>query len=88
MTSTLSVSLIAGDEASALERVARTLTKLEGFEPTGRVAVKSARHALYTVEVQNLGGDVNDAWVVLTSYGISPADDLGSAWQTVAGVGC
>ena len=45
MTSTLSVSLIAADETSALERVARTLTKLEGFEPTGRVAVKSARHA-------------------------------------------
>ena len=88
MTSTISVSLIAADEASAVDRVGRTLAKLEGFEPTGRVAVKSARHALYTVEVNNLGGDVNDAWVVLTSYGISPADDLGSSWQKVPGVGC
>ena len=88
MTSTISVSLIAADGAAAVERVGRTLAKLDGFEPTGRVAVKSARHALYTVEVNNLGGNVNDAWVVLTSYGISPADDLGSAWQKVPGVGC
>jgi hypothetical protein len=34
------------------------------------------------VEVENLGGDVNDCWVVLTSFGISPSKSLGSHWES------
>ena len=82
---TFAVSVIAADEADASERVARRLP--EGFGLTGRAAVTDAKHMLCSVEVANNGGDVNDAWVVLTSYGITPAGDLGSAWQAVAGIG-
>ena len=83
---TFAVNVIAADEADASERVARRLP--EGFGLTGRAAVTDAKHMLCSVEVANHGGNVNDAWVVLTSYGITPAEDLGSVWQTVEGVGC
>lgn len=84
---TFAVSVIAADEADALERAGRHIAKLEGFGLTGRAAVTDAKHMLCSVEVANNGGDVNDAWVVLTSYGMTPAEDLGSVWQTVAGIG-
>lgn len=58
----------------------------EGFA-TGRVAWRSERHLLVDVEVTNTGGDVNDCWVILTSFGISPSDALGSRWAQVEGVG-
>lgn len=88
MASTVSVTVIASDEADAIARVGRQVAKLEGFALTGRAAVTDAKHMLCSVEVANHGGNVNDAWVVLTSYGMTPGDDLGSAWQQVAGVGC
>jgi hypothetical protein len=84
---TFNATVMAGNTTAAYERVAKHLRKLDLFEPTGRVSIRDERHGLYDVEVVNYGGDVNDAWVVLTSYGISPSKDLGSRWQTVAGIG-
>jgi hypothetical protein len=78
----------AGSTEEALERVARYLAKVPGFALTGRAAITSERHRQAAVEVTDLGGDRNDCWVVLTSYGISPGKELGSAWQSVPGVGC
>lgn len=78
------VIAVSADDAAA--KVAKRLP--EGFALTGRVGVRSERHALWNVEVANLGGDVNHAWVILTSYGITPGDELGSVWQSVPGVGC
>lgn len=80
------VSASTADEAAA--KVDKYLARLDGFDATGRVEVRSQRHMLWNVEVANAGGDVNDAWVILTSYGISPCEALGSDWQQVAGVGC
>lgn len=76
-------TVIAGTEADAIERVARRLP--EGFAVTGEAEVRSARHGLFSVLVENLGGNVEDAWIVLTSYGISPSVELGSKWEAVLG---
>lgn len=84
--STFTVAVIAGDPADAITRTDRVLARLDGFETTGRARVTDARHLLCEVEVTG-HGDVNDAWVTLTSFGITPAHGLGSVWQTVAGVG-
>lgn len=77
--------LAASDVAQATDRV---LSKLgEGFKVL-EARVASPRHLLHEVLVEAPEGfDRNDTWVLLTSYGISPSADLGSAWQTVAGVG-
>lgn len=76
---TFTVTVSAADQAGAVERVAKRLP--EGFEMTGRTGIRSQRHLLMTVEVANTGGDVDDCWVVLTSYGMSPSIDLGSHWE-------
>jgi hypothetical protein len=76
---TFSASIIASDAADAIARVERRLP--EGFAVTGRTGVRSAKHQLLTVEVENHGGDIERCWVTLTSYGISPSKDLGSAWD-------
>ena len=87
MSTTFAATVSAADAEQAAARVGKYLGKVEGFALTGRVSVRTERHMLWTVEVANLGGDVNDCWVVLTSYGISPCDDLGSTWADVPGVG-
>ena len=88
ITRTFAASVIAADAADALARVEKHLAKVPGFAATGNVAVRSERHLLWNVEVADLGGDVDRAWVVLTSYGISPDKSLGSHWENVKGVGC
>lgn len=86
MPTTFTASLTATDAPSALARVAKYLAKVEGFEATGRVIVTSERHQLWAVEVTaEAGADVNDCWVLLTSYGISPSPELGSRWESVLG---
>lgn len=85
MAATFSATVSAADAADAVAKVARRV--VEGFALTGRVQVRSERHGLWVVEVANNGGNVNDCWVVLTSYGISPCKALGSVWATVPGVG-
>lgn len=88
MPTIIQCTLSASNAESALARVERHLAKLTGFTATGRVAVRDHRHGLMDVEVTHDGtGDVDDAWVILTSYGISPSDGLGSRWSTVKGVG-
>ena len=87
-TPTFCVSTMAADQAAALAKVERYIGKVPGFATTGATGVRSEKHRLYTVEVADLGGNKNDAWVVLTSYGISPEKALGSVWQSVTGVGC
>lgn len=73
----------ASDPAEAVAKVAKRLP--EGWT-TGEAQVRSQKHLLQDVIVQG-EGDRNALWVGLTSYGISPSDDLGSFWQTVEGVG-
>lgn len=75
-------TLTAADAADAVARAARHVGRLDGYELTGRVQLVSERHLLWSVEVQG-DGDANDAWVVLTSYGMTPSESLGSTWQTV-----
>ena len=89
MSSTFGAAVFASNMEDALRRVAETCTKhgLTGFAPTGRATCTSERHLRWVVEIANEGGDVDDAWVVLTSYGISPDETLGSVWETVPGVG-
>ena len=81
--STFSATLTAADAGDAIERVARRLP--DGFAVTGRSSVRSERHLLRTVEVENRGGDVDDCFVVLTSYRISPSVELGSTWESTLG---
>ena len=79
---------LAADSASALERVARHVAKVDGFSVTGNVATdKLGGRTVYNVELSNQGGKASDLWVVLTSYGISPSKSLRAHWQSVAGVG-
>ena len=78
---TITATLIATDASDALARISRHADKA-GVSPTGRVSVHSARHALWNVEL-DVHGDRDNAWVVLTSYGISPSADLGSRWERV-----
>jgi len=69
-----------GDEA-----VRRVHARLPyGFTATGitrQVTTSEGRHRGYAVVVQQTGGDRDDCWVVLTSYGMSPSADLGSRWE-------
>lgn len=80
------VSVITNDLEDAISRVAGRLPN--GFAVTGRAAAHPVHRSLSNVEVDNLGGDVDDCWVVLTSYGMSPAKGLGACWQQVKAVGC
>lgn len=80
------------DEAVAkvtgyLERGRTGRVDVGEFRCTGRGEVRSARHMIVDVEVEDLGGDRDALWVFLTSYGMSPGPDLGSVWQQVPGVG-
>lgn len=84
---TFPAALTAGSAEDALERATRYLAKVPGFALTGHVRCRSERHQQWEVEVADHGGDVNDCWVILTSYGITPGEALGSSWQTVPGVG-
>lgn len=90
---TFAVTVMAASANEALARVSRYVGadtgrfKLDGFAVTGNVVVRSERHKLFSVEVADLGGDRNNCWVVLTSFGMSPSDELGSFWQDVVGVG-
>ena len=73
----------AQDAEYALGRVAKRLP--EGFKLTGRTSVRDERKMMIDVEVENLGGDRNNCWVILTSYGMSPSADLGSHWEELIG---
>ena len=64
----------------ALARVNRYL--VDGFAATGRTIIWN-RYGMIAVEVANNGGDRNDCWVMLTSYGMSPSKDLGSVWEAL-----
>jgi len=77
MSSLITASVSASGADDALARVERYL--VDGFATTGAVSVKSKRHMLWNVEVKDLGGDRNDCWVMLSSYGISA--ELGSVWE-------
>jgi len=86
--SSFSASVSAIDASDAILRVARRLSNLPGFTLVGLPVIRSARHMLWTVTISNDGtGDVNHAWVTLTSYGICPDDRLGSSWAKVRGIG-
>lgn len=78
-------SVLAGSADQALAKVEKYAERA-GVRVTGNVSVKSERHGLWNVETELLGSK-NEAWVILTSYGMSPSEDLGSVWQTMEGVG-
>jgi hypothetical protein len=79
----------ASDAVDAIARVARRLPAQ--FAVTGETSVVSARHMLTDVQVEAAAdvtaAQVDDCWVLLTSYGMSPTADMGASWQQVAGVG-
>jgi hypothetical protein len=82
-----SVSVLGSNVESAINRVARCVGKVDGFELTGKfVKSQLAGHNQLRFEVADLGGNRNDLWVVLSSYGIS-LDKGVSHWQNVPGVG-
>lgn len=66
----------AADAAEATERVRKHLP--DGFRPTG--GTEFLAKCRVSVEVAG-DGDVDAAWVNLTSYGMSPEPALGSVWQ-------
>lgn len=79
MSTTTAVIVSASTSDQAVARCAKHVAKVPGFEVTGRVAERSAKHLLWTVEVTG-SGDVNDLWVVLTSFGMDPSP-MGSVWE-------
>lgn len=83
---TFTATTSAATAEGALARVTAHLPI--GFAITGRVSCRSERHQLWhvEVEVQDASADVNDCWVILTSYGISPSAELGSTWERTLGV--
>jgi hypothetical protein len=83
-THTFTVSMMTKTPDKALAHLCKWLP--EGFEATGRYDY-AYKGRLIVLEVINHGGDVDDCWVVLTSYGMSPGDELGAYWQGVEGVG-
>lgn len=80
MTTTFTATVLTRDPAEAIAKVNARLPW--GFATTGR-ACEGIKPWLQNVEVAILGGDKNDCWVVLTSYGITPNSNLNSDWQTV-----
>lgn len=70
----------------AIARVSRYVSKVDGFAVTSETRQSTTGWG-FDVLVENLGGDRNDLWVVLTSYGLSPERTLGAHWQNVPGVG-
>lgn len=86
-STTIHVSAIGNDPAEALARLAARLPV--GMTITGNTGTKyQGRVVVMEVLVDRAACDVDDAWVLLTSYGFSPSDSLGARWQSVAGVGC
>lgn len=85
MTKFFTATVSASGLATAIAKVEKHLAKVDGFVATGRCQVMSPEKGLYNVEILDEGGDRNDCWVVLTSYGISPSVELGSAWETAFG---
>jgi hypothetical protein len=85
-TTTFTVSMMTRDEDAALARLRKYLP--DGFTATGRVVGYEYAGRLIVLEVSDNGGDRDDCWIVLTSYGMSPSDNLGAYWQGVEGVGC
>ena len=86
-TNFFSASVLGSNVESALNRVARYVGKVHGFELTGKVAKsKLAGHSQLSFEIADFGGNRNDLWVVLSSYGIS-LDQGVSHWQDVPAVG-
>ena len=80
-------SVLGSDQDKATSRVARYLDKVVGFEMTGKVTKSSvAGHTEWVFQIANNGGNRNDLWVVLSSYGISLEKGV-SCWQDVPGVG-
>lgn len=77
--SSFTVTVTARNAEEALNKVDKRL--VPGFTLSGGVQERSARSLLWSVEVVNRGGNVNDCWAALTSYGISPSKALGSIWQ-------
>lgn len=69
----LAATVIAADAEDAYRSVSRHMHKLDGVVTTGAVAVRSERHLLWDVNIAIEGPDVDvdDVWVVLTSYGIT-----------------
>lgn len=85
-TRTIIATASAVDGPDAVETVRQVAARVPGLAVSGRWSERSARHLLWNVEVEVAPEtNVNDAWVVLTSYGISPSKDLGSRWEAVLG---
>ncbi len=86
MPSTITITTIGSDAERAAAKVAKRLPA--GISLTGRasLAYQGRMVALEATVADTC--DRDDAWVVLTSYGMSPSDDLGASWQSVPGVGC
>lgn len=80
-----SVSVSAVDESDAVEKIARRIPA--GFAIVGEGREESRRHLLFSANVEQVDptADVNDCWVVLTSYGLSPSPGLGSTWEASLG---
>jgi|TARA_R110000824_G_scaffold132802_1_gene295377 hypothetical protein len=89
VSTTFTVAVGGSGPNDALQRIVKHLPV--GFAPTGNYSVRrSSAHSDYgtfNIEVANHGGDQNDCWFMLTSYGMNPSDGLGSVWQSVEGVG-
>ena len=61
-----------------MEAIARVEQRL----PDGFTVTASKKLTKMRVAVEVVGdGDVNDCWVQLTSFGMSPSNDLGSTWS-------
>lgn len=86
-TNFFSVSAIFAKTAEdAIARVSRYVGKVDGFAVTGQ-AMPGRLGRGFEVLVENRGGNRNDLWVVLTSYGLSPERELGAHWASVPGIG-
>ena len=75
------VAVVAADAESALRSVSRQMQKLDGVSTTGVVVSKSPKHLVWSVSIAvEEFADLDDAWVVMTSYGICPEQGFRSAW--------
>jgi hypothetical protein len=85
--STFTVTTLDRNPDEAIARVQAKLdAKVPGFATTGRTAVRSERHGLTDVEVTDLGGDRDDLWFWLTSYGMSPAKGVSKFGDAIDGM--
>jgi len=83
---TITVSTMGSDTDKALAHLAAHLPA--GMTITGRTATKYAGRVTVMEVAVSPDCDRDDAWVLLTSYGMDPSDNLGAYWQDVDGVGC